>query len=138
MTKKNVNPALAQLISFKMDVVCIHEGDHNAYLRASVSRDACFTSNNGIQWKLQQMSDLKAEIATLVEGEGQEVVDVNLAKKIDIFHRMEDELVELQLRHDADLAVYNKVTGEDWKSTPKSVRAKNAQAVLSAAKAIVG
>ena len=84
------------------------------------------------------MSDIKAEIATLVEGEGQEVVDVNLAKKIDIFHRMEDELVELQLRHDADLAVYNKVTGEDWKSTPKSVRAKNAQAVLSAAKAIVG
>lgn len=137
MTKKNENPRLSALISYKLDVVCIHEGEHNAYLRASVARDACFTSNNGIQWKLEQMSNLKAEIATLLEGEGQEVVDVNLAKKVDIFHRMEDELLELQLRHDADLAVYKKETGEDWKSTPKSVRAKNAQAVLEAAKALV-
>ena len=84
------------------------------------------------------MSNLKSEIATLIEGEGQEVVDVQLAKKVDIFQRMEAELAELETRHAADLLVFNRITGEDWKSTPKSVRAKNAQAVLEAARALVG
>ena len=46
------------------------------------------------------MLELKAEMASLRPSAGSEVVDVKLAKKLDIFDRMTDELAELEERFD--------------------------------------
>ena len=103
--KQPQTPTLADL---KLAVVNFHSGE---YTRISVARDACYTSHNSIQWKLDQMSNLKAEIASLMPLDDQsEVVSVNLAKKIDIFRSMEAELAELEERHNADLKVFKAVT----------------------------
>jgi hypothetical protein len=134
----NTSKTTPTLADLKLAVVNFHKGDENEYLRTQVARDACYTSNNSIQWKLQQMLDIKAELASLMEGEGAEVVDVNIAKKVEIYQKMELELDELQDRHNADLSVYNTITGEDWTSRPKSKMVKNSQGVLAAAKAILG
>ena len=134
----NTSKTTTTLADLKMAVINFHKGDDNEYLRTQVARDACYTSNNSIQWKLQQMSDVKAELASLMEGEGVEVVDINIDRKVEIYDKMQLELDELQLRHDADLEVYKTITGEVWSSRPKSKMAKNSQGVLAAAKAILG
>tara|TARA_R110000787_G_scaffold2956_3_gene11343 strand:- start:813 stop:1241 length:429 start_codon:yes stop_codon:yes gene_type:complete len=132
MTKVKINTytqALAELTNLKLSVINFHKGEENTYLRIQTAKDACYTSNNSIRWKLEQMSKLKAEIAALFEQEGQEVADVNVAKKLDIYDKMNDELTELQLRHDADLTAYHTVTGDEWTIRPKSTRTNQSQAV---------
>ena len=134
----NTSKTTTTLADLKMAVINFHKGDDNEYLRTQVARDACYTSNNSIQWKLQQMSDVKAELASLMEGEGVEVVDINIDRKVEIYDKMQLELDELQLRHDADLEVYKTITGEVWSPRSKSKMVKNSQAVLARAKAILG
>ena len=125
-------PTLADL---KLAVVNFHSGE---YTRISVARDACYTSHNSIQWKLDQMSNLKAEIASLMPLDDQsEVVSVNLAKKIDIFRSMEAELAELEERHNADLKVFKAVTGEDWKRNPRSTGKAQSSSILADAQDIL-
>ena len=132
--KNNVNNDLLEL---KLAVVMHHKGEQNEYLRQSIARDACYSSNNSIQYKCQQMSDLKADIAELRPSSGTEVVDVKLAKKVDIYHRMSDELAELTERFETDKAVYKKVTDEDWKPYTKS-STKDVSQVLNAVDDILG
>lgn len=134
----NITETTATLTDLKLAVVNFHKGDTNEYLRNQIARDACYTSHNSINWKLQSMSDVKADLASLMEGEGAEVVDVKIAKKVEIYQGMQLELDELQERHKADREVHKIITGEDWKNRPKSTRPANAQGVLEAAKAILG
>ena len=54
-----------ELYNLKLAVVMHHTGESNAYTRESIARDACFVANNSIQYKCQQMLDVKEEIATL-------------------------------------------------------------------------
>lgn len=108
------------LTKMKLAVVNFHKGDHNEYVRISVARDACYTSFNSIEWKSEQMSKTKNELAELAAEAGQEVVDINIGKKISLYRKMEEELAELQKRHVADLEVYTEVTqGETWTPKPK-------------------
>jgi hypothetical protein len=137
MTRNVTSTRVTELTKIKLTAVNFHKGDNMAYLRNQIARDACYTSQNSMNWKLEQMSKLKVEIAELHEASGSEVVDTKLAKRIDIYHSMEDELAELQIRHESDLQVHKTVTGEDWKATSRSFREKNAQAVLEAATAIL-
>jgi len=117
MTKDNTAPTLVDL---KLTVVNFHKGDHNEYLRIGIARDACFTSFNSIEWKSEQMSVTKNELASLSASAGQEVVDINIGKKISLYRKMESELAELTERHEADLQVYTEVTqGEVWTRKPK-------------------
>jgi len=117
MTKQSPTPTLFDM---KLAVVNFHKGDHNEYLRISIARDACYTSFNSIEWKSEQMSVTKNELASLSENAGQEVIDINIGKKISLYRKMEDELEELQERHAADLEVYTEVTqGEVWTRKPK-------------------
>jgi len=125
-------PTLAEL---KLAVVNFHSGE---YTRIGVARDACYTSHNSIQWKLDQMSNLKAEIASLMPLDDQsEVVSVKLAKKLDIYHSMEDELAELEERHNADLEVFKLTSGEDWKRTPRSTGKAQSSSILEEAAKIL-
>ena len=117
MTKKNNTPNLYDL---KLAVINFHKGDQNEYLRISIARDACYTSFNSIEWKSEQMSKTKNELASLAASAGQEVVDISIGKKISLYRKMEDELAELQERHVADTQVYTEVTqGEVWSAKPK-------------------
>lgn len=117
MTKSIPMHPLAKL---KLAVVNFHKGSHNEYVRISVARDACYTSFNSIEWKSEQMSKTKNELAELSEEAGQEVVDINIGKKISLYRKMEEELAELQTRHAADLEVYTEVTqGDTWTPKPK-------------------
>ena len=111
---------MKKLVQLKLDVINTHEGDQNTYLRSSMAGDACYSSDNGINYKKTQMDKIKQELVTLRPAEGSEVIDVTLAKKVDIFQRMEMELVELQERHDADLEVYLIIKGDKWKPYRKS------------------
>jgi len=134
---KKTNSVNKDLFQLKLAVVMHHKGEHNEYLRQSIARDACYSSNNSIQYKTQQMSDLRLEIVSLAPAEGTEIVDVKLAKKVDIFQRMNDELLELTERFDADKAVYKAVTDEEWKPYKKS-SSKDVSQVLNAVNDILG
>ena len=90
-----------------------------------------------IQYKTQQMSDLRQEIVSLAPAEGTEIVNVKLAKKVDIFQRMNDELLELTERFDTDKAVYKEVTEEEWKPYKKS-STKDVSQVINAVNDILG
>lgn len=125
------------LVSLKLEIVAYHSGEHNEYLRKSIAGDACYSSNNSIQYKTGQMSNLRGEIHALSPAEGVEVVDVTLAKKVDIYHRMQDELQELTERFDADKEVYKLVTGEDWKPYSKTV-ARDKSAIMDSVAKILG
>ena len=111
---------MKKLVQLKLDVINTHEGDQNTYLRSSMAGDACYSSDNGINYKLTQMDKIKKELITLRPAEGSEVIDVTLAKKVDIFQRMEMELVELQERHDADCEVFFILNEVKWKPYKKS------------------
>lgn len=109
----------AELTNLKLAVVNIHTGDENKYVRITVARDACFTSHNALKWKTEQMDDVRDEISGIV-NDGGEVSNLNLERKIELFARMESELNELTLRHEADLAVYEAVTEEKWRPGPRT------------------
>jgi len=139
MSKKaqttNATPSLVEL---KLAVINFHKGDHLEYTRTGIARDACYTSHNSIKWKLEQMSKIKEDIATLAPTEDlSEVVQVQLAKKVDIYQSMEEELAELQERHDADLQVYHMITGEVWSAKPRRTGVADSNSVLEAVKAIL-
>ena len=128
---------MKKLVQLKLDVINTHEGDQNTYLRSSMAGDACYSSNNSIQYKTQQMSDVRAELASLRPAEGSEVIDVKLAKKVDIYNRMSDELLELQERFNADKAVYKAIADEEWKPWKKTTQ-KAVSSVLNELDKIFG
>jgi len=118
MTKKITSPTL---VDMKLAVIEFHKGDDNEYLRKSIATDACYTSFNSMEWKSEQMSKIRNKLRDLTEeGEGKEVVDINVGKNISLYRKMEPELAELQERHKADCDVYTIVTqGEVWSRRPK-------------------
>ena len=127
--------ATPTLIDLKLAVINHHKGEWNEYLRTSIARDACYTSHNSLNWKTEQILKVKEDIAILVPDSGNEVTDVNLQKKIEIYQRMEDELAELTERHEADKEVYFRLTEEVWTINKKKKVATNA--TVEAAKAIL-
>jgi hypothetical protein len=108
------------LVELKLAVIKYHNA--NAYTEVSIARDACYTSFNSINFKKTgngQMSDVAAEIKDLLPQRGQEVTDVKLAKLLDRYEGMEQELATLEERHAADCEVYHQISGEKWLNKPK-------------------
>jgi|7_EtaG_2_1085326.scaffolds.fasta_scaffold205784_1 hypothetical protein len=125
------NTELKNLVDAKIAVIDFHEGDSLAYLRQQIARDACYTSKNGIDWKVQQMSEKKAELSILrSENAGSEVTSKKMSSTFDIYNRMNDELKELEERHQADLKVHNHFVGEAWTPNKKSKVTKSQQKEL--------
>ena len=135
MKIKNITST--ELFKLKLAVVTFHNGEQNAYLRESIAGDACYSSNNSLEFKENQMSDQRAKIASLTPSEGQEVVDKKLAFAVDIYRKMELELAELTVRFETDKAVYKAVTDEDWKPRAKTSKQDVSQ-ILNEAAAILG
>lgn len=120
MTKQNIT-SYKDLVKAKVAIINFHKGDENEYLRISIARDACYTSFNSIEWKSDQMSEIKNEVAAWRrENPDAEVIDIKIAKKLSLYNKMEEELFELQERHSADCEVYTEITqGETWSHKPK-------------------
>tara|TARA_R110002153_G_scaffold273372_1_gene444118 strand:- start:31 stop:468 length:438 start_codon:yes stop_codon:yes gene_type:complete len=134
---KKENTTLTNLIEMKLAVIMHHAGDHNQYLRKSIAGDACYSSHNSMEYKSKQMSEKRAELASLRPAEGSEVIDKKLANGVDVYNRMSDEMNELQERFDADQAVYKRFAGEEWKPWTNANK-KAVSAVLSALDDILG
>lgn len=108
------------LTELKLAVIKFHNA--NEYTEASIARDACYTSFNGVQFKKTgnaQMADVAAEIKDLLPQRGQEITDVKLARLLDRYEGMETELAILEERHTADKEVYKIITGEQWTHKPR-------------------
>ena len=133
--KKTIS--LTNLIDMKLAVIKHHAGEHNEYLRKSLAGDACYSSHNSLEYKSKQMSEKRAELASLRPAEGSEVIDIKLAKGVDVYNRMSDEMLELQERFDADKAVYYTFTSEQWKPWKKTTQ-KSVSAVISSLDKILG
>lgn len=102
------------LTDLKLAVINIHTGEEMKYVRMNAARDACFTSHNSLAYKTDQMTNLKDEIASLVGDDG-EISNVNVERKVNLYGKMENELHELTLRHEADLAAYEVIWEEKWR-----------------------
>lgn len=95
----------------------------NEQFIAGIARDECYTSHNSLVYKKKQMADKIADYETAVE-EGKDIRADAIARLLD---NMEVELTLLAERHEADLSVYEQVTGTQWEPMAK----KRAPAKLS-------
>lgn len=119
MSTKNLINA-NDLVALKTAVIKYHGA--NEYTEKAIARDACYTSFNSLQFKLRgdgQMADVAAEIKDLMPQRGQEIADVKLARLLDRYEGMEQELAVMEERHAADCAVYKQLTGEEWLNKPR-------------------
>ena len=114
---------LSQLAKLKLEVINYHNHDIsnpdnktggtavNDKFLVGLSRDACYTSHNSLNFKRKQIADALGDYDTAVEAKN--ISDIERSQRwID---RLCPELDELQTRHDADLEVYKHITcGETW------------------------
>tara|TARA_R110000737_G_scaffold200846_1_gene220358 strand:- start:303 stop:710 length:408 start_codon:yes stop_codon:yes gene_type:complete len=76
-----------------------------------LANDACFTSNNGLKWKRDQISDALSDYDRAKKDEN--TYDMNRSENW--LARLKPELEELMVRHDADKEVFKRLTGgETW------------------------
>jgi len=120
---------VSNLAKLKLEVIKYHtnqDGESNTsvvnqYFLESLARDACYTSNNSIDFKKRQISDATTEYDTEAE-KGNHIRADRIEQYVE---RMYLELEELQVRHDADCQVYTIITGgHAWMS--KSASSKQA------------
>ena len=108
------------LIDLKLSVVNFH-ADLNEQARIGIARDACYTSKNSLDYKQGQIDFATAELKVLREQfNGSEVVDVRMTRKAEYLSSLMFELSCAEERHEADKAVYKQVSGDEWKSSPKT------------------
>lgn len=105
---------MKKLVQLKLEIINTHEGDSNTYLRTSIAGDACYSSDNGINYKKTKMDEVRYKLSSLAPAEGISTIDKNIKSLVDSYHGMEMELLELQERHDADLEVYLIIKGVKW------------------------
>jgi len=122
MTKKT--PTLVEL---KLAVLNYYQATQdvvpNEQFVAGIARDECYTSHNSLMYKKRQLADKLADYETAVQ-EGKTIKADAITRLID---NMEVELTLLDERHEADLSVYEQVTGTQWEPMAK----KRAPAKLS-------
>lgn len=113
MTKK-----IADLIKIKMDAIAFHqptEWDQNnlAYMH-------CYATSGRIRYLEDQAADLRGEYKTLeAENGGSEVVDVKLDRILDRLEQIEADITLLTVEHEANTAVFKKLTGKEFTVKPK-------------------
>lgn len=138
MEKKTAQPTLADM---KLAVIKYHTHSNdnpdnkvggrviNEKFLIGLGRDACFTSNNSLNFKRKQIADAFADYDQADKDEN--AYDMN--RSANWLAILEPELDELQVRHKADKEVYHHLTGgETWmpsapKNTPKVTNINLAQ-----------
>ena len=117
MTKKT--PTLVEL---KLAVLNYWQGTQdvkpNEQFIEGIARDECYTSHNSLNYKKRQLADKLAEYETAKE-EGRDTSRYAIQRLIDA---IEVELDLLHERHEADLSVFEQVTGRQWEPAPKKRR----------------
>jgi hypothetical protein len=108
------------LVDLKLSVVNFH-ADLNEQARIGIARDACYTSNNSLEYKQGQIDFATAELKVLRDQyNGSEVVDVRMTRKAEYLSSLMFELSCAEERHEADKAVYKVISGDEWKASPKT------------------
>ena len=114
MTKKTLT-----LVERKLAVLDWFQGTQdvipNEKFIASIAKDQCFSSRNTLNYKKNLLSDKLTEQEE-AEVNGQDIKAMALQKLID---NIEEELALLEETHEADLSVYEQVTGTAWEPAPK-------------------
>lgn len=117
MTKKT--PTLVELkLAVLNHFQSTQDVEPNEQFVAGIARDECYTSHNSLVYKKKQMADRLSDYETAVE-EGKDIKADAIARLLD---NMEVELALLEERHEADLSVYEQVTGTQWEPMPKKRR----------------
>ena len=124
MTKKTAQPTLADM---KLAVIKYHTHSNNnpdnkvggriinEKFLIGLGRDACYTSNNSLNFKRKQIADAFADYDQATADDN--AYDQN--RSANWLATLEPELDELQVRHNADKEVYHNLTGgETWTPTP--------------------
>lgn len=114
MTKKTLT-----LVERKLAVLDWFQGTQdvipNERFIEGIAKDECYTSLNTLNYKRRLLSDKLVEMEE-AEEKGQDIKAMAVQKLID---NIEDELALLEERHEADLSVYEQVTGKAWEPAPK-------------------
>jgi hypothetical protein len=117
MTKKTLT-----LVERKLAVLDWFNGTQdvapNERFVESIAKDECYTSKNSLDYKKRMLADRLADYEDAAEQKQHIKMDA-LQKLID---NVEDELALLETRHEADLSVYEQVTGKSWEPAPKKTR----------------
>jgi len=121
----------------KLQVINYSIGEEFKYLRENNARNACYSSDNAIKYKLGLMSKQKGVIDQARPTEGSKNEGTALAQAILIYRSMEAELAELDSIHEDDQVVCEYVTGKRWTMSPSKTK-KVDSAVLADADAILG
>mgnify|MGYP003112159848 CR=1 FL=1 len=132
MTKK-----VLTLVERKLAVLDYFQGTQdvvpNEQFIAGIARDECYTSNNSLSYKKKMLADKLADYEVAVENNQMIKADA-IQKLID---NIEVELDLLTQRHEADLSVYEQVTGKAWEPAPRRAKPAMSTERLAALKAKV-
>ena len=114
MTKKQLT-----LVERKLAVLDWFQGTQdvipNEKFITGIAKDECYTSHNSLNYKKRMLADRLVEHEEAEEN-GYDLKAMALMKLID---NIEEELSLLEERHEADLSVYEQVTGTVWEPAPK-------------------
>lgn len=91
----------------------------DSYLHRKRAADACYSSNNRLQYYIKKLSEHDTEYLTAVDN-GHESRADTLASFI---KQDEDTIVVAQVDFDADQSVHEQLTGEKW-TGKRSIKAK--------------
>ena len=119
---------MENLIKLKIQVATFHTTNDiikDSYTYKRITRDACYTSYNSLQYIAKMAADASTDFETAVK-EGQDGKLDYLNKRIE---RLDIEFDHAAERHEADLEVYAQLNdGERWTITTPSKTAKTIQA----------
>jgi len=133
MTKKQLT-----LVERKLAVLDWFQGTQdvipNERFIEGIAKDECYISHNSLNYKKRMLADKLSEYEDAVEN--------NLLIRADALQKLidniEEEMSLLETRHEADLSVYEQVTGKAWEPAPKrTAPAKMSQERIAALKAKV-
>lgn len=120
----------------------------NDYSKGNKAADLCYSAHNSIEYKEGQMVKLKAEMQELRKaGDGQdaneanedsnEIIDVTLSRKYNLYQSMATELIEFKAHLDAAQVAHKKHKGTEWKPRPKNFAKDNKLVEASAIDALL-
>jgi len=120
MTKRTAQPTLTDM---KLAVIKYHTHSNdnpdnkvggrviNEKFLIGLANDSCFTSNNGLKWKRNQISDALGDYDQAKNDKN----TYDMKRSENWLARLKPELEELIVRHDADKEVFKHLTGgETW------------------------
>ena len=114
MTKKQLT-----LVERKLAVLDWFQGTQdvvpNERFIEGIAKDECYISHNSLNYKKRMLADKLSEYEDAIEQNMLIRADA-LQKLID---NIEEEMSLLETRHEADLSVYEQVTGKAWEPAPK-------------------